>query len=414
MAVQDAPAWLTRLTAWLEAFESAFSHRAQRGGLRRYVEGVLSDSRRKSMEAMWARLRDPGSYQALQYFITEADWSADAVWRRLRAAIPAREGILVLDGTGFPKQGRASVGVSRQYSGTLGKIGNCQVAVTAALWTGAQAWLVGARLYLPATWLTAAQRARGRIPATVVFQEKWRLALTLLRQVRASGITVTAVVADAESGDCTAVRRMLHAIEIPYALGVSSHLTVFAGTPRTEAPAPPHRSRSPAGAAALGAGRHADQHPRSGGADRRSPLAHPSCGPRNLAALSTRSRHHARDQSLLRAPARYRLAQSVGPTGASSLGDRATVRRTERRTGARPFRRTIVPRVASTRRADRDRLRVHSTRTPTATTRRPDVPAGAGRDHRYSDGALFLDASTSLEHVVKTGGNTAADLTKSY
>ena len=111
--------------------------------MRRYVEGVLSDSRRKPVKAMWARLRDPGSYQALQYFITEADWNAKAVWRRLRAAIPAREGILVLDGTGVPKQGRASVGVSRQSSGTLGKIGNCQVAVTVARWTGAQAWVAG-------------------------------------------------------------------------------------------------------------------------------------------------------------------------------------------------------------------------------------------------------------------------------
>ena len=236
--MHDAPAWLTRLTAWLEVFEPTFCHRAQRGGLRRYVEGVLSDSRRKSMEAMWARLRDPGSYQALQYFITEADWSADGLWRRVRAAIPARTGILVLDGTGFPKQGRASVGVSRQYSGTLGKIGNCQVAVTAALWTGVQAWLVGAQLYLPATWLTPAQRVRGWIPATVRFQEKWRQALTLLRQVRAAGIEVTAVVADAEFGDCTALRRTLHSLGLPYALGVSSHLTAFVGTPRTHLPPP--------------------------------------------------------------------------------------------------------------------------------------------------------------------------------
>ena len=110
----SAPAWLSRLTDWLEIFAPAFSaHAAQRGGLRRYVEGVLSDSRRKSMEAMWARLRDPGSYQALQYFITEADWSADRVWRFLRAAVPARSGVLALDGTGFPKQGSASVGVAR-------------------------------------------------------------------------------------------------------------------------------------------------------------------------------------------------------------------------------------------------------------------------------------------------------------
>jgi SRSO17 transposase len=231
--VQPAvPVWLARLTTWLEPFESLFGHRAQRGGLRRYVEGLLCDSRRKSMAAMWARVRDPGTYQALQYFLTDAAWSAETLWRQLRAVLPVRSGILILDGTGFPKQGDASVGVSRQYSGTLGKIGNCQVAVTAALWTGVQAWLVGAQLYLPMSWLTPAQRSRGRIPTRVVFQEKWRQALTLLRQVRASGLTITAVVADAEFGDCTAFRHALHQLRLPYALGVSSTLTVFQGTPR--------------------------------------------------------------------------------------------------------------------------------------------------------------------------------------
>ena len=69
------------------------------------------------------------------------------------------------------EQDTASVGIARQYSGTLGKLGNCQVAVAAALWTGVHAWLVGAQLYLPATWLTPAQRARGKIPDAVVFQE---------------------------------------------------------------------------------------------------------------------------------------------------------------------------------------------------------------------------------------------------
>ena len=231
MAAVESPAWLARLTRWLEPFEAVFAHRAQRGGLRRYVEGVLCDSRRKSMAAMWARLRDPGSYQGLQSFITEAAWNADALWRQLRARIPARSGVLVLDGTGFAKQGTASVGVQRQYSGTLGKIGNGQVAVTAALWTGVQAWLVGAHLYLPETWLTPAQRDRGRIPARMRFQEKWRQALTLLQQVRASGIHVTAVAADAEFGDCTAFRRALHHLPLAYALGVSSTLSVFVGTP---------------------------------------------------------------------------------------------------------------------------------------------------------------------------------------
>lgn len=238
MATVETPAWLSRLTTWLERFEPVFAHRAQRGGLRRYVEGVLCDSRRKSMAAMWARLRDPGTYQGLQYFITEATWDAAVLWRELRTRIPARSGVLVLDGTGFPKQGSASVGVQRQYSGTLGKIGNCQVAVTAALWTGVQAWLVGALLYLPETWLTPAQRDRARIPASIRFQEKWRQGLKLLQQVRASGLEVTAVAADAEFGDCTAFRHALHQLHLAYAVGISSTLTVFRGTPRVEAPPP--------------------------------------------------------------------------------------------------------------------------------------------------------------------------------
>jgi SRSO17 transposase len=238
MPAVESPAWLARLTTWLEHFELVFAHRAQRGGLRRYVEGVLCDSRRKSMAAMWARLRDPGTYQGLQYFISEATWDAAALWRELRTRIPDRSGVLVLDGTGFPKQGSASVGVQRQYSGTLGKIGNCQVAVTAALWTGVQAWLVGAQLYLPESWLTPAQRDRARIPARVRFQEKWRQALTLLQQVRASGIEVTAVAADAEFGDCTAFRQALHRLRLAYAVGISSTLTVFRGTPRVETPSP--------------------------------------------------------------------------------------------------------------------------------------------------------------------------------
>jgi SRSO17 transposase len=238
MPTVGSPAWLAHLTTWLEYFEPVFAHRAQRGGLRRYVEGVLCDSRRKSMAAMWARLRDPGTYQGLQYFITEATWEAAALWRALRATIPARSGVLVLDGTGFPKQGSASVGVQRQYSGTLGKIGHCQVAVTAALWTGVQAWLVGALLYVPELWLTAAQRDRARIPAHIRFQEKWRQALTLLQQVRASGIEVTAVAADAEFGDCTAFREALHRLGLAYAVGISSTLTVFRGTPHVETPPP--------------------------------------------------------------------------------------------------------------------------------------------------------------------------------
>lgn len=243
---RNAPAWLDRLSTWLEPFEVCFTHVAQRGAFRRYLLGLLSDSRRKSMSAMLERVSDPGTYQAFQHFITDAPWSAERVWRTLRDRIPERSGMLILDGTSFPKQGRRSVAVARQYCGTLGKVANCQVAVTAALWTGVRAWMLGAALYLPEEWLTAEGRQRARIPATVRFQEKWRLALTLLRQIRAAGFDVTAVLGDAEFGDNATLRRTLHRLHLPYALGISSTLTVFRGTPPVAVPPKkPGRSRPP-------------------------------------------------------------------------------------------------------------------------------------------------------------------------
>jgi SRSO17 transposase len=233
---RNAPAWLDRLSEWLEPFEVCFTHIAQRGAFRRYLLGLLSDSRRKSMSAMLERVSDPGTYQSFQHFITDAPWSAERVWRQLRAVIPERRGVLILDGTSFPKQGRRSVAVARQYCGTLGKVANCQVAVTAALWTGVRAWMLGAALYLPEEWLTPEARQRARIPPAVRFQEKWRLALTLLRQIRAAGFEVTAVLGDAEFGDNATLRRMLHRVKLPFALGVSSTLTVFRGTPTVAVP----------------------------------------------------------------------------------------------------------------------------------------------------------------------------------
>ncbi len=199
--------------------------------MRRYVQGLLSDSPRKSMEAMLARVTDPGSYQSFQHFITDAPWSADHVWRRLRAVLPERTGLLIIDGTSFPKQGTSSVGVARQYCGALGKVANCQVAVTAALWTGLRAYLLGAALSVPEAWLTDAAREHARIPRAVRGQARWRQALTLLRQVRASGLTVTGVLADAEFGDASLFRAMLHRVRLPYAVGISSSQTVFLGRP---------------------------------------------------------------------------------------------------------------------------------------------------------------------------------------
>jgi SRSO17 transposase len=234
---------LRRLMAWLAPFKACFGHRAQAVSLGPYISGLLSDSSRKSMQAMLARVTAPPSYQAVQHFITDAPWSATRMWQILRAQLPERRGVLILDDTGFPKKGEHSVGVARQYSGTLGKIGNCQVAVTAVLWTGVQAWLVGAALYLPQGWTDdPTRRLQTRIPTDTVFREKWRLALQVLRQVRAAGLRITAVVADAGYGDVTALRRTLHRLKLPYALGISSTLTVFRGTPELH---PPRGVRGP-------------------------------------------------------------------------------------------------------------------------------------------------------------------------
>ena len=238
-----ATARVQRLMRWLEQFKDCFGHRAQRLSLRTYVQGVFSDSERKSMQAMLARVTEPVSYQAFQHFITHAPWDADRVWRRLRAILPERRGVLILDGTSFPKQGPSSVGVARQYCGALGKIANCQVAVTAALWTGVRAWCVGAALYLPEEWVTLRARQQARIPAAVRFQEKWRLGLRLLRQTRAAGIGVTAVLADAEFGNVTAFRAALHRLRVPYAVGIASDLTVFTTRPRVRTPVANRRGR---------------------------------------------------------------------------------------------------------------------------------------------------------------------------
>ena len=139
MVDHTATARIQRLVRWLEQFKRCFGHRAQLLSLRSYVQGVFTDSERQSMQAMLARVTEPVAYQAFQRSITHAPWDAERVWRRLRAVLPERRGIFILDGTSFPKQGTASVGVAPVLRRTRQDC-KCQVAVTAALWTGVRAW----------------------------------------------------------------------------------------------------------------------------------------------------------------------------------------------------------------------------------------------------------------------------------
>jgi SRSO17 transposase len=234
-SVSAARALLARLGRFLDRFAGCFGRRAQREGASRYIQGLLNDSERKSMQPMEARLpeSDPASYQRLQHFITHSPWSTKKVWARLRAELPVRRGCLLVDETSFPKHGDQSVAVARQYCGALGKIANCQVAVSTALLAERQAWPTTMELYLPEEWaVDADRRARAEIPGSLPFRPKWRIALTHVRQVRASGLHIDAVLADAAYGNVHAFRTALDRMGLWYAVGVALRLTVHVGGAR--------------------------------------------------------------------------------------------------------------------------------------------------------------------------------------
>ena len=221
VATGPARALLRRLGQFLDGFSACFSRQAQRAAASQYLEGLFNDSERKSMQAMHGRLSEPGQYQALQHFITHSPWDASRVWTQLRAVVPVRTGILALDDTGFPKQGTHSVGVQRQYCGALGKIGNCQVAVSSALMADGRTWPLAFDLYLPASWIDdAPRRAAAGIPVTQRFREKWRIALAQVRAVRRAGFTITGVVVDADYGSNAAFRAGLERLGLAYGVAM--------------------------------------------------------------------------------------------------------------------------------------------------------------------------------------------------
>lgn len=227
MTEPSARALLRRFGQFADRFADCFSRTAQRDGATQYLDALFNDSERKSMQAMHGRLSDPGSYQALQHFITNSPWEAEPLWVRLRELVPVRTGILALDDTSLPKQGRHSVGVKRQYCGALGKIANCQVAVSTVLLGDQLAWPLTFELYLPKEWLTDEARQKARMPDTLRFREKWRIALSHIRRVRKAGFQVTAVVADADYGSVAAFRRGLEQVGLRYGVAIRWFLTMW-------------------------------------------------------------------------------------------------------------------------------------------------------------------------------------------
>lgn len=224
------------------------SERRQWGSV--YVRGLLLDGERKSIEPMAKRLPD-GNEQALQQFVGQSPWDWNPVWARLGRRMVAElnpETVWVVDDTGFPKQGVHSVGVERQYSGTLGKTANCQVAVSVHEVCNEGAVVLGWRLYLPESWAHDAHRRReAAIPTEVEFRKKWQLALELIDQARGWGLSDRIIVADAGYGEVTAFRQALEERELPYVVGVPSNAGVWLEPPRAKKRKPKKMGRPPTG-----------------------------------------------------------------------------------------------------------------------------------------------------------------------
>jgi SRSO17 transposase len=196
---------MPELAEFLEPFRVHFRRSEGRQSLERYLSGLLTEHPAKNCDTL-AQIVPGTSEQRLQGLLTSIDWDEQDLNRQRVESmlrLPSEgDGVLIFDDTGFAKQGRCSVGVARQYSGTLGKTGNCQVTVNGHYAERTIAWPVATRLYLPESWAHDADRCKkAKVPEEVVFQTKPQIALDLLDQARSWGVRWACVTADADYGD---------------------------------------------------------------------------------------------------------------------------------------------------------------------------------------------------------------------
>lgn len=238
------------LTNYVDELLDGMGRVERRTSMQRYVEGLLLDGARKSIEPMAARLVvDPGETQAMRQRLQEAvscaAWSDDELRKRValkaESELPGVEA-LILDDTGFPKKGTCSVGVARQYSGTLGRTDNCQVATSLHLAAERGSCCIGMRLYLGKEWIDDMdRRAKVGVPKDVEFRTKWQLGLDMLDAAEQWGVRKHVVLADAGFGEVTEFRRVLVERGRMYVVGIAPELKIWA--PGTGPIAPEDRVR---------------------------------------------------------------------------------------------------------------------------------------------------------------------------
>jgi SRSO17 transposase len=246
---------LPEIAEFLEPFSPLFRRSQSRRSLERYVTGLLTDLDRKNCDTIAGALAGT-STERLQHLLTDADWDSlkldeDRV-RSLGAKSP-KGGVLVLDDTSFPKQGKASVGVARQYCGALGKRANCQVVVSAEYVADEPRssrplhWPVSARLYLPEGWANdLKRRERSHVPREVIFRIKPQIALSLVDGSGEWGVPFEVVVADSGYGKYPSFLGGLEERKVSYVCGVESTFGVRLPEEvraAKEAGAPPYKGR---------------------------------------------------------------------------------------------------------------------------------------------------------------------------
>jgi SRSO17 transposase len=232
------PAAQQRLVDYFDAIGDELGWRPRRESFALYALGIFGDGDRKSIEPIAARAcADPEQadavHQRLLHFALDSPWSDRGV-RRVAAqhaiqAMTARAPIdsWIIDDTGFLKQGRHSVGVQRQYTGSAGKVTNCQIGVSLSVATPTDHVPTDFALYLPESWANNASLRRvARIPKSVTFKTKPELALDLIRQAIADDVPRGLVLADAAYGNARDFRDGIRALGLHYAVGVNSDTVV--------------------------------------------------------------------------------------------------------------------------------------------------------------------------------------------
>ena len=227
----------TRFEAYVDGLSACLGHQDRVIPFRSYCTGLLLDGERKSVEPMAAQLRPDrtsAEHQSLLHFVGQSPWSSDGLLRAVRdAVVPAmtKSGPIaawMIDDTSFPKKGAHSVGVTRQYSGQLGKQDNCQVAVSLSVATADASLPIAWRLYLPDDWAADPNRRKtAKVPEDVAFRTKHDIALAQIRDAMDADVPTGIVLADAGYGNKAAWRDEIAALGLDFVVGVLHTTTVW-------------------------------------------------------------------------------------------------------------------------------------------------------------------------------------------